>query len=262
MSQAQYHEQSTPARTASTGQLEHIRQLRARGWGWQAIAQSMGRCREDVERLASVEHATVVRPKAFGWSPVSRATIEAMMKVSASYEQMAREVGCSLAEAEAEAFRQRGQAREAAKLARREAERRRIQARRKAMAEKAVPKPPEPLPVPKLIPAPPSVTRKPNTGNTPWTVATLAAWSLNTTLPALAVVSRRRELARARQYVAWAVREHCPEASYPAIGRLLGGRDHTTIMHGIARMKALLAQGEYADARARLAAELKERVAA
>ena len=42
---------------------------------------------------------------------------------------------------------------------------------------------------------------------------------------------RIREVARPRQVCGYLMRRLCPHLSYPAIGRLLGGRDHTTILH-------------------------------
>lgn len=50
---------------------------------------------------------------------------------------------------------------------------------------------------------------------------------------------RRRHYARPRQIAMYAVRRLCPHMSYPAIGRMLGGRDHTTIMHGDRQIAAL-----------------------
>lgn len=43
--------------------------------------------------------------------------------------------------------------------------------------------------------------------------------------------SRIRQVARPRQAAAYLMRRLCPHLSYPAIGRLLGGRDHTTALH-------------------------------
>lgn len=47
-------------------------------------------------------------------------------------------------------------------------------------------------------------------------------------------------VARPRQIAMYVMREVCPHLSLPAIGRLLGGRDHTTILHGIQRIEALI----------------------
>ena len=52
--------------------------------------------------------------------------------------------------------------------------------------------------------------------------------------------NRRWEIARPRQVAMYVMREVCPHLSYPAIGRLLGGRDHTTILHGVQRIEALM----------------------
>jgi chromosomal replication initiator protein len=49
----------------------------------------------------------------------------------------------------------------------------------------------------------------------------------------------RRSSARTRQLAMWAM-YRMTNASYPQIGRAMGGRDHTTIMHGVARVAALI----------------------
>lgn len=47
------------------------------------------------------------------------------------------------------------------------------------------------------------------------------------------LLSQRRQapLVRARKLFVWAVRWWAPEISYAAIGRMLSGRDHTSIIH-------------------------------
>jgi hypothetical protein len=42
---------------------------------------------------------------------------------------------------------------------------------------------------------------------------------------------RQKHLVRARQEAMWLIREECPGLSLPAIGRLFGGKDHTTVLH-------------------------------
>lgn len=51
---------------------------------------------------------------------------------------------------------------------------------------------------------------------------------------------RSRRYARPRQIVMFLSRDMCPHLSLPSIGRILGGRDHTTIIHGIRQVEALL----------------------
>lgn len=51
---------------------------------------------------------------------------------------------------------------------------------------------------------------------------------------------RSRRIARARQIAMFLVRELTP-LSLPNIGRRFGGRDHTTILHGIRTVKSLIA---------------------
>lgn len=59
------------------------------------------------------------------------------------------------------------------------------------------------------------------------------------------IVSARRTatIVRPRQVVAYLAREHTT-LSLPAIGRRLGGRDHTTILHAHTKIAGLLARGE------------------
>ena len=60
------------------------------------------------------------------------------------------------------------------------------------------------------------------------------------TLERLCVSSHRRSLARPRQIAMYAIRQLCPLMSLPAIGRLLGGRDHTTVLHGVKKIEELM----------------------
>ncbi|RYE54889.1 MAG: hypothetical protein EOP20_11210 [Hyphomicrobiales bacterium] len=43
--------------------------------------------------------------------------------------------------------------------------------------------------------------------------------------------SRKRKFALARQHAAYEIRRQCHHLSLPMIGRILGGRDHTTILY-------------------------------
>lgn len=60
------------------------------------------------------------------------------------------------------------------------------------------------------------------------------------TLDDLASQRRTQAFARPRQIAMHCVRALCPHMSYPAIGTLLGGRDHTTVMHGDRRIADLV----------------------
>lgn len=53
--------------------------------------------------------------------------------------------------------------------------------------------------------------------------------------------SRRVPVVRARYAFAYVARAWWPELSYPRIGRLLGGRDHSTILHGLQQFDGWLA---------------------
>lgn len=54
---------------------------------------------------------------------------------------------------------------------------------------------------------------------------------------------RSSDIIRPRQVTMFLMREMTPQ-SLPAIGRFLGGRDHTTVLHAIARIKSLCEQDE------------------
>lgn len=70
----------------------------------------------------------------------------------------------------------------------------------------------------------------------------------------LDLVSDRRSavVARPRQVAMW-IAKHTTTMSLPAIGRHFGGRDHTTVMHAIARIEQLMSSNaDLADAVGRL----------
>ncbi len=53
--------------------------------------------------------------------------------------------------------------------------------------------------------------------------------------------SRLKPVVTARQVACYIIKDRVTDLSYPAIGRLFG-RDHTTIMHGVARIRDRIAQ--------------------
>jgi chromosomal replication initiator protein len=61
----------------------------------------------------------------------------------------------------------------------------------------------------------------------------------NVTVEELLGPSRERRIVYARFALAWAMRKHDPRRSFQAIGLILGGRDHATILHAIARAEEL-----------------------
>lgn len=52
---------------------------------------------------------------------------------------------------------------------------------------------------------------------------------------------RTRKLCHARMLAIFEVRMQRPDMSFPAIGRWFGGRDHTTILHSVRKIKAMRA---------------------
>jgi len=51
-------------------------------------------------------------------------------------------------------------------------------------------------------------------------------------------VRRTRHLIKPRQLCMAAVRDQRPDLSFPAIGKIFGNRDHTTVMHAVNKIKA------------------------
>lgn len=70
-------------------------------------------------------------------------------------------------------------------------------------------------------------------------VIAYTAWRHGLTVEELCSEKRTRRYARARWVAIIVIRELCPHMSLPHIGRLLGGRDHTTILHGLRHGLAL-----------------------
>lgn len=51
---------------------------------------------------------------------------------------------------------------------------------------------------------------------------------------------RSHTVSRPRQVCMWLVRTLCSRPSYPVIGQFFGGKDHTTIMHGMKKTPSVL----------------------
>ena len=65
-------------------------------------------------------------------------------------------------------------------------------------------------------------------------------------------------LARPRQVACYLIQEYRPRLSLPQIGHFMGGKDHTTVIHAIRRIRALL---EHDDFTQQLYHEVKRRLA-
>ena len=61
--------------------------------------------------------------------------------------------------------------------------------------------------------------------------------------PKVELLSHRREapFAITRQVLMWLVRTAAPDLSYPQIGAKIGHRDHSTVLHGVRKIGAILA---------------------
>lgn len=60
-------------------------------------------------------------------------------------------------------------------------------------------------------------------------------------IPVLQLYSRRRDAATlVPRQVAWTLASRLTTQSYSAIGRLMGGFDHATVMHGVAKIRTAL----------------------
>jgi chromosomal replication initiation ATPase DnaA len=65
------------------------------------------------------------------------------------------------------------------------------------------------------------------------------------TLPEMLSVRKNQKLVRARHVAMYLCRK-LTSHSLPHIGRRFGGRDHTTVMYGLAKISALIADGDLA----------------
>ena len=71
---------------------------------------------------------------------------------------------------------------------------------------------------------------------TPSQVIEIVSKFYNISVPEIVSASRSRELVQPRQVAMYLIRQET-DASLPEIGALLGGRDHTTVIHGVERIK-------------------------
>ena len=74
---------------------------------------------------------------------------------------------------------------------------------------------------------------------TPKVILEATASTFGFTIDELRGTSRRRPLVNARQIGMYVFRE-LTEFSYPAIAREFGGRDHTTVIHAVAKISRLM----------------------
>ncbi|MFH1330282.1 MAG: chromosomal replication initiator protein DnaA [Actinomycetota bacterium] len=74
---------------------------------------------------------------------------------------------------------------------------------------------------------------------TPSRILTATAAAFDVTIPELEGPSRRQPLARARQVAMYLCRQ-LTDLSLPRIGALFGGRDHTTVLHGVNTVHRLI----------------------
>jgi chromosomal replication initiator protein len=85
-----------------------------------------------------------------------------------------------------------------------------------------------------------------------------AARTFEVSRTALTSRSQQRHIVQARQAVAWALRRTRPELSLAAIGEVLGGRDHTTIIWAVeAAERRAKADPRYAQRLSALVVEME-----
>lgn len=73
-------------------------------------------------------------------------------------------------------------------------------------------------------------------------VLAYVADAANVSITDLTGPSHRKPYTHVRFVIVWLIRQRCPHMSYPAIGRLLGNRDHTTIIHAERRAHEVMAK--------------------
>ena len=76
---------------------------------------------------------------------------------------------------------------------------------------------------------------------TPTLLISLVASAFGLSASDLTGPSRIRQVAEARQAAAWVLRRAYTAISLQEVGRLLGGRDHTTIIHAVAQVERRMA---------------------
>ncbi len=76
---------------------------------------------------------------------------------------------------------------------------------------------------------------------TPAKIIEITAKSFGFSVDELCSASRRRPLTTARQIAMYLCRE-LTDYSYPAIGNEFGGRDHTTVIHGVSKVSSMMMQ--------------------
>lgn len=82
-------------------------------------------------------------------------------------------------------------------------------------------------------------------------IATMVAEEFGLTFAQISSARRTHRLAHARQLAMLCVRQFCPHLSLPAIGRLFGGRDHTTVIYSLGRARQhIRKRPEFAQAHA------------
>jgi|UniRef100_A0A6H1ZBN8 hypothetical protein len=64
----------------------------------------------------------------------------------------------------------------------------------------------------------------------------------NVSLEQVKGTGRQRHVVRPRQLIMYELYQQRKDLSFPAIGRMLGGRDHTTVLHAVNKIKAELAR--------------------
>jgi hypothetical protein len=87
-------------------------------------------------------------------------------------------------------------------------------------------------------------TKRPAGGRTRWTSSIARTWS-GIMLSANVQMALAKEVAWARQVAMYLIRAET-EASLPAIGEALGGRDHTTVMYGCEKVADMVERDDNA----------------
>lgn len=88
-----------------------------------------------------------------------------------------------------------------------------------------------------------SVINNKKKGLTPKKVILLVSEFYNVSSDDLFKQSRRQEYVKPRQIAMFLVRQEL-KASFPSIGELFGGRDHTTVMHAVEKIEKLITEKE------------------